>query len=144
VTVAATEQDGRNGRTPRERGERGQRRRVHRSLLYLSLYPCRKRPFRPVVPLLVDCAPHQADPRLNERGVGTRLPSTGGILGATNPQPVVVAGDDFDRSGASVTSVVTGRPSKDTPGPLRVVRGTLGGGRGSGNNCSLLFPVFSF
>jgi hypothetical protein len=57
-------------------GETAADERANRRLLYLSLYPCRKRPFRPFVPSL---APHQADPRLSEHEVPPGAPSTGGF-----------------------------------------------------------------
>ena len=49
------------------------------------------------------------DPRLVERGVGARGPSTGGSLRGDEPQPVVVRGVAGGRSGASVTAVVPDR-----------------------------------
>ena len=72
---------GRNGRTSGRPGETAANERVDRSLLYLSLYPCRRRPFRPVVLVL-----RRIRPTPGSLGFGSPAPST---------QPVVISRPDF-------------------------------------------------
>ena len=75
-------------------------------LLYLSPYLCRKRPFRPGVPLIV--APHQADPRLHELGFEAVTASTGCGPRASPFPPVVCRDRSVAPWSALVTTVVPG------------------------------------